>query len=533
MKRRLLLVCMLIVALVCSTCVTYADIGDYLVEEYEPNNSQSLADSIYHDDTVTGYIGEYDVDYFEFVMTEDGEVYIPCLAARDTAIIGIQDEWGDYIAATYIDEYSSGDYYGELYVDLLEGTYYVVLLDTYEYNTYNEYMFYLEKYYYYDDDYEDDDNDYQDCYGPLDTPQIWVSTDAATGHPKVTWNEVEGVDYYDIWRKAGANGEWEVYDSCEEYETSYIDYNTTPGVTYYYQLQACCDYYFSCDSDYSVTKSITCDLAKPRNVQVNPVASSGKPKVTWNSVSGADKYYVYRATSSNGSYSFLGSTYNTHYTNTGAVAGKTYYYKVKAVDVNNEYANSALSDRCYMTCDLAKPTSVKVTNDSSSGKPRVTWLGVEGADKYYVYRATSSSGEYTYMYSTTNTSYTNTSAVAGKTYYYKVMAVDANNKYANSALSDRTYITCDLASPKNVKITLSNNKPKVTWSKVDGATSYAIYRKVGTNGTYSKYYTTSYTSFTNSGATKGTKYYYKVVAICGSNSYGNSAYSSAVSITSK
>ena len=38
------------------------------------------------------------------------------------------------------------------------------------------------------------------------------------------------------------------------------------------------------------------------------------------------------------------------------------------------------------------------------------------------------------------------------------------------------------------------------------------------------------TTFVNSGAKKNTKYYYKVKAVCASNSNANSAQSSAVSI---
>ena len=112
-------------------------------------------------------------------------------------------------------------------------------------------------------------------------------------------------------------------------------------------------------------------------------------------------------------------------------------------------------------------------------------------------------------------------------------AVHPTNEYAYSAQRDYTYITCDLAQPTNVKITLSNNKPKITWDSVSGASKYEVYRKVGDSGTYAKFYTTTNTNFINTGATSGTKYYYKIVAVCGTTSYGNSAYSSEVSITSK
>ena len=87
--------------------------------------------------------------------------------------------------------------------------------------------------------------------------------------------------------------------------------------------------------------SKVCDLAKPViSVSRN---SSGDPKVTWKKVTGADKYYVYRATSKSGTYKKVKTTTNKYWTDTTAVAGKTYYYKVKAVSTATSDANSAFS----------------------------------------------------------------------------------------------------------------------------------------------------------------------------------------------
>lgn len=269
------------------------------------------------------------------------------------------------------------------------------------------------------------------------------------------------------------------------------------------------------------------------SITVSTSSTSGKPTVSWDAVPNANKYYVYRATSKNGTYSYMYSTTNTYYTNTNAVPGKTYYYKVKAVYADNDERNSELSNFGYVTCDLGKPMNVKVNNSEISGKPKVTWNKVKDADKYYVYRATSKTGDYTYMYSTTNNYYTNTSAVPGKTYYYKVRAVCSATEYGNSVQSDYCYITCDCASPVVTSSLNSNGKPSITWKKVDGATKYEVWRKVGENGTYQKYYTTVYTSFTNSSAKAGTRYYFKVKAICGKSSYGDSAFSNVVYRTAK
>ena len=121
-----------------------------------------------------------------------------------------------------------------------------------------------------------------------------------------------------------------------------------------------------------------------------------------------------------------------------STANGTYYYKIKAVYSAKTAANSALSSYISKVCDLKRPTITVKRN--SSGKPKVTWAKISGADKYYVYRATTKNGTYKKIVTTKKLYYTNTSAKKGKTYYYKVKAVSTSNSNANSALS--AYKSC-------------------------------------------------------------------------------------------
>ena len=159
--------------------------------------------------------------------------------------------------------------------------------------------------------------------------------------------------------------------------------------------------------------------------------ATGKPKLVWDKIADAAKYRVYRSTSESGSYSLLKTTTSTTFIDTAATVGKNYYYKVKAVHTNSS-ADSAYSEAVNRVCDLPKPV---VTVTRSNGDPRIKWDAIAGAEKYYIYRATSEDGNYTHIKTTvTATSYTDTSAEAGKTYYYKVMAIHENPS-ANSAYS--------------------------------------------------------------------------------------------------
>ena len=253
--------------------------------------------------------------------------------------------------------------------------------------------------------------------------------------------------------------------------------------------------------------------------------SAGKPKIYWNAVDGATKYWVYRSTDGK-KFSYYDSTTKTSYTNSSTSIGTTYYYKVKAVAVvdGKNYA----SDFSVSKSILCKPAAPSVSINRSNGKPKLSWKAVSGATKYWIYRSTDGKN-FKYFDSTTKTSYTNSGAASGTKYYYRVKAVAVvNGKNVVSANSSTKSLMTTLAKP-SVSITTSNGKPKLTWKAVTGADKYYVYRS--TDGKNFSYWdSTTKTSYINSGAKKNTKYYYKVKAVCASNSNANSAQSSAVSI---
>ena len=253
--------------------------------------------------------------------------------------------------------------------------------------------------------------------------------------------------------------------------------------------------------------------------------SAGKPKIYWNAVDGADKYWVYRSTDGK-NFKYYDSTKKTSYTNSSTSIGTTYYYKVKAVAVVD--GKNHTSDFSITKSIQRKPAAPSVSINRSNGKPKLSWKAVSGATKYWIYRSTDGKN-FKYFDSTTKTSYTNSGAASGTKYYYRVKAVAVvNGKNVVSANSSTRSLFTSLAKP-SVSITTSNGKPKLTWKAVTGADKYYVYRS--TDGKKFKYFdSTTKTSYVNSGAKKNTKYYYKVKAVCASNSNANSTQSSAVSI---
>ena len=313
------------------------------------------------------------------------------------------------------------------------------------------------------------------------------------------------------------------------YTTKNLTYtNTTSkaGYTYYYKVVAVDSTGDYANSDYSKVVYRTCDLAQPV-VKISVKAETGKPVISWNEVKGAARYELLRSTDGK-NFSHYNYTVNTTYINPSTEPGTTYYYKVIALSDRSVYADSAPSVARYITCDCAKPAT-KIAVEPISGKPVVSWAAIDGAAKYEIY-VSADNKEFKLLGTTEAHTYTDTSAKAGVTTYYKVKALCATSKYGDSALSNARYITCDCAAPVvAISINGSYNKPMISWEAVDGASKYAIYRS--TDGKNFKYYdTTAKLSYTNISTTSGTTYYYQVKAICASSSYGDSAFSNAASI---
>ncbi|MDR1466369.1 MAG: fibronectin type III domain-containing protein [Treponema sp.] len=121
-------------------------------------------------------------------------------------------------------------------------------------------------------------------------------------------------------------------------------------------------------------------------------ASSNSITISWSSVSGATDYYIYRSTVSSSSYTHVGDSPSTSFTNNGLSANTTYYYKVSAY---NAYGESAQSSYVYET-----------TRSSTSPAPLIGSLLARG-----IWRDGEIDGRIVwsqdyYFYATAGTSYT-------------------------------------------------------------------------------------------------------------------------------
>ncbi len=172
----------------------------------------------------------------------------------------------------------------------------------------------------------------QDDSGDLKAPE--VSFQIHEQGIAISWKKVKGAENYRIARKE-KGGSWEVYDYTEA--ASYDDHGVEPGKIYYYRVYGC-----TVDRTGPASESVkVLWLAKPEITAVQ--AQADGVLVSWQPVSSAGYYYVYRSEDGEKFEKVSDRIRELSFVDSSVLNGHTYFYCVKAANSNNLYV-SARSD---------------------------------------------------------------------------------------------------------------------------------------------------------------------------------------------
>ena len=269
----------------------------------------------------------------------------------------------------------------------------------------------------------------------------------------------------------------------------------------------------------------------PTNVDIADISikasSSWKLAISWTAPTdvgaGVSSYKIYRSitatscSSSFSSFTYIGSTSGTSYSDTG-LSQQYYYYCIKACDSANSC--SAVSSTVNMYPDgkytsAAGLSSGPTVSSITTKKATITWATDRTADSRVQY-GTSTGSYFTEEVSNsshvTSHTITLTNLSAGTTYYFKAKYTDEDGNTGTS--SENTFTTDPAPVVKNVSAKSIGITNTILEFTVTSATKVKIYYGSTTSFGGLKEMSTSLTETTYTsdltGLSDGTKYYYKI-----------------------
>jgi len=160
---------------------------------------------------------------------------------------------------------------------------------------------------------------------------------------KISWNKIENIDGYKIYRATKKTGKYNLVYTAGATKTSYINAGRTCGKTYYYKVRG----YKMIDRKNVYTKysDVKSAYARPAKATIAKITlpKDELVKVTWNKVSGATGYQIYRKRTDKSKWNLFKNISNKYTSVKDDMLKKVYinswdfYYDYSGLDYNWEY----------------------------------------------------------------------------------------------------------------------------------------------------------------------------------------------------
>lgn len=264
-------------------------------------------------------------------------------------------------------------------------------------------------------------------------------------------------------------------------------------------------------------------LSRPRDLRASKGVYTNKVHLSWDKVSGASKYMIYRSYKKNSGYKKVATVVLNQYDDKNVEQDKVYFYKLKADSPSR--SSSSYSDvvRGFCVGIPMMPKAFKALKVTAS-KARLKWQTNIFVDIFHIYRSKRVNGPYKKRASIRRDteewkegSWRDKLLTPQNSYYYKILAV---NKAGESKEAPKIKITTTKLIPITgvpklsvVEDGVEHDRVSLKWTKVRGAEDYNIYRRLGTNGKYEFLDVEEYTEYTDKGLEMLKTYSYRVSAV--------------------
>ena len=265
----------------------------------------------------------------------------------------------------------------------------------------------------------------------IKTTGLKATAESTTGPVTLSWSKAaDDVTGYRVYRYDADQDKYVYLKSTTS--RKYTDEDVTSGKTYQYKVRCYwtiggTNYY----GNYSSVVSVTTPPAKVSGVST-AVRSSTYLTLSWDKVSGASGYRIYKYNTSSKSYekvTTISKESTVSYKITGLTAATEYQFKVRAYKKTDTGTLWGSSSSAYKDC--TKPAQTKnLKAATKSSAVTLTWSKVARAGGYRIYRYNSKTKKYEKIATVKGNktfSYKDTKLKKGSTMKYKVRAYKTYN----------------------------------------------------------------------------------------------------------
>ena len=312
---------------------------------------------------------------------------------------------------------------------------------------------------------------------------------------------------------------------------TYSDPTVSPGSQYHYRVRATNT---SGDSDYSNTSSVITAQNPPlAPTSLSASAASGtQVNLVWTDNAMNETGFRIERSADGVSFAQIGATgaNATSYADLTVAAGILYQYRIRAFNSGGDSGFSNTASIATPSITPVAPTGLTTTAMSAT-RVDLTWRDNSGNETGFKIERSTDGVSFTQIGTTRSNKmlYSDTKALAGITYAYRVRAY---NSYGNSAYTSIAWVTTPLApplAPSNLAVkAFSSTQINLTWVdkssnetgfRIERSPNKSVWTEVGTVGANT-------ITFSSTGLTPNTTYYFRVRAYHAS---GTSAYSNTAS----
>ena len=302
---------------------------------------------------------------------------------------------------------------------------------------------------------------------------------AGKNRVQISWNPVEGAEGYIIYRKVGTGKSQYIMMTSG---TSRVD-TTAAGSEYNFYFVY--PYYTQngkriiCTQNASYTYA-KATLAEAKNVKAEK-GGKNKVKLSWNSVSGAEGYIVYKR-GADGAFKYTGMTGKLTFMDTKASGSEYNFYKIYPYyKEKGKNVIGTVKGYVYAKAGLSAVTNLKAQNIGKNIK--ITWGKVKDADGYIIYRKEGEKAfQYLYMKGADAASFVDTKCAGDCYNFYRVYPYynDDNGKRILGASNSYVYSAVRIDSVTQVQASATGyGELTVSWGKTYGAEGYYILKQTG------------------------------------------------------